>query len=271
MPTSPLTRSVRSLLTAFGVAIAGVLVLDTTAIVAAPEKPSSEGLPPAPTHSNVGLRVIKWSGKQWLVFPQTSNGPDGAHTLSDSVKACRIDAKGRLHLRLTKVNGQWRGVQLEMLNPVNYGTYKFVTGSRLGHLAKPGVLGMFVYKKSQVPYTNEIDLEVSRSLHKNGYPLDAQYVVQPYYKAHHLHRYAIRQKYKVVSHQFSWSAGKVRFVTRAGQGKKGKRLGHFRFKGYDVPQPANEHVYINFHLHPNRPPGKGKKSVILKSFTYTGP
>ena len=38
-----------------------------------------------------------------------------------------------------------------------------------------------------------------------------------------------------------------------------------------VPQPANEHVYINFHLHPNRPPGKGARSVIIDSFTYSGP
>jgi hypothetical protein len=269
MPPAPLNR----LVTALAVAIISVPVLGVTAIVAAPSGSTTDSdLQVTPAHSNVPLRLINWSGKQWLVFPKTSNGPEGNHTLSDSTRAASIDAKGRLHLRLTKVNGQWRGVQLEMLNPLNYGTYTFVTASRVGRLAKPAVLGMFVYKSSPKQYTNEIDLEDSRALHKHrSNRLDAQYVVQPYYEPHHLHRYPIRQKYKVVSHQFTWSPGKVTFVTRAGTHKHSKRLGHFRFKGFDVPQPANEHVYINFHLHPNRPPGKGKKTVILKRFSYTGP
>jgi hypothetical protein len=266
MPSSPVARSVRSTLTALTAAIAGVLVLDATAIIAAPSEPTTATAAALPRHTNAALRLLKWSGEVWLVSPSTANGPDGPHTLSDSTRAASVDAQGRLHLRLTKENGQWRGVQLEALRPLNYGTYRFVTGS-VGQIARPGVLGMFVYKPGQAKYTNEIDLEDSRGLAGLGYPRDAQYVVQPYYKKHHIHRYAIRRKYTTVSHQFVWKPGKVSFATRAG-GRHGKRLAHFRFAGYDVPEPANEHIYINLHLHPNRPPGKGTRTVVLKSFTY---
>jgi hypothetical protein len=276
MSSQRAARSMRSVTTAFLVAILGVLALDATAIVAAPgATPTS-----SPTHraGPTGLfqRQITWSGYHWLVA--NGNGPDGPNTLSDSATAVHVDSHGRLHLALTKVNGAWRGVQLELTQPLNYGTYRFITASSVAKLAKPGVLGMFVYKRTTsngmpVKYVNEIDLEDSRALHPDGYPLDAQYVVQPYYVHHppHLHRYPIRSKYKTVTHQFTWRGGKVIFNTWAGSGSQGKRLGHFRFKGYNVPAPMNEHVYINFHLHPYHAPGKGSKSVVLKSFSVNGP
>jgi hypothetical protein len=269
MVPTPAAGRVRSLLVALTAAIAGVLVLDTTALVAGrmPAQAATSTIT-VPSHSNTPLRLLKWSGVTWLVFPAASPGPDGPRTLTDSDRAATVDRKGRLHLRLTHVGGSWRGVQLESISPLNYGTYQFVTGSAVGDLAKPAVLGMFVYKSSQTKYTNEIDLEDSRALSGLGYPRDAQYVVQPYYKKHHLHRYAIRRKYTRVIHQFTWRPGKVRFATRAAFHGHHKVLSKFRFHGYDVPQPNNEHVYINLHLHPNRPPGKGSREVILNSYSY---
>jgi hypothetical protein len=274
MPPQRTARSMRSVMTAFGVMIIGVLALDATAIVAAPGATPARSAASSATPAGLFQRQIQWSGYRWLVA--SGNGPDGPNTLSDSDAAVHVDSHGRLHLTLTKVNGAWHGVQLELEQPLNYGKYRFVTASPVGSIAKPGVLGMFVYKRTTnngvpVKYVNEIDLEDSRALHSNGYPLDAQYVVQPYYKKHHLHRYPIRTKYKTVTHQFVWKGGKVTFNTWAGSGTHGKRLGHFRFKGYDVPAPMNEHVYINFHLHPNRPPGKGVKHIVLKSFDLSGP
>jgi hypothetical protein len=266
-------RSVRALLTALVVAIVGVLSLDATKIVAAPNDSGSHAssLVNTANSSNTPLRLLHWSHVYWMVFPNSAHGPDGPHTLSDSTRAARVDSRGRLHLAVTKVNGKWRGVQLESLSPLNYGTYRFVTSSRLGNLAKPLVLGMFTYKPSQVRYTNEIDLESSRSLIGLGYPVDSQYVVQPYYKANHIHRYPIRRKYKHVTQQFTWRPGKVTFVTTAGRGSPGKRLSQFTYAGPDVPAPSNEHVYINLHLHHPHAPGKGARSVILDSYSYTGP
>jgi hypothetical protein len=266
-------RSVRALLIALVVAIVGVLSLDATKIVAAPNDSGSQAssLVSTSDSSNTPLRLLHWSHVYWMVFPNSAHGPDGPHTLSDSRRAARVDSNGRLHLRVTKVNGKWRGVQLESLSPLNYGTYRFVTSSRLGRLAKPLVLGMFTYKPSQVRYTNEIDIENSRALIGLGYPVDAQYVVQPYYKANHIHRYAIRRKYKNVTQQFTWQPGRVDFRTTAGSGATAKRLSQFTFSGADVPTPNNEHVYINLHLHHPYAPRKGTRSVVLDSYSYTGP
>jgi hypothetical protein len=253
------------------VAIAGVLVLDATAIVAAPRTTRAPSAAAATTESPPQLRLLLWSGQVWLVFPPTAGGPDGPHTLSDSNQAAFVDAKGRLHLSITKVDGKWRGVQLESLAPLNYGTYRFVTGTTPGNLARPVVLGMFVYRPSQVRYTDEIDLEDSRSLIGLGYPRDAQYVVQPYSKPHHTHRYSIRRSVKTTTQQFSWRPGQVSFITRAGKNGTGKRLSHFHYSGPDVPEPNNEHVYINLHLHNKHPLSKGTRSVVMDSFTLTGP
>jgi hypothetical protein len=272
MPPSPFARSTRGTLAALTVAIAGVLVLDATTIVAAPRvstpAPAANGSLPLIKSK---LRLISWSHQTWLVFPNSAKGPDGPNTLSDSTKAVHVDAKGRLHLRITKVAGKWRGAQLESLTGVNYGTYRWVTSSPLGNLAKPIVLGMFIYRPSQVRYTNEIDLEDSRSLIGLGYPRDAQYVVQPYFKGNHIHRYAIRRKYRTVTQQFNWQPGKVSFVTRVGSAASGHKLSQFAYSGPDVPQTANEHVYINLHLHSKHPhPGPGSRSVVINSYSFAG-
>jgi hypothetical protein len=268
MPPFSSARSRRQILTALVVAIAGVLALDTTAIVAAPKDTASDATLGVLNHTEPALRLQPWSGETWLVFPNSATGPDGPHTLSDSSQAASVDAQGRLHLQVTKVNGAWRGVQLEALNPLNYGTYRFVTASPVGDLATSLVLGMFVYKASQYKYTNEIDLENSRSLIGLGYPRDAQYVVQPYYKANHIRRYAIRRKYKTVTQQFTWQPGRVSFVTRAGNGK---RLSHFTYAGPDVPVPGNEHLYINLHFHGTQSFTDGRRTMILNSFSRSGP
>lgn len=260
----------RSTLLALTVAIAGVLVLDTTAIVASPESAPPAATPAQTAHNNSPLRLLTWSHTVWLVFPNSANGPDGPKSLSDSPRAAHVDSAGRLHLRITKVNGKWRGVQLESLAPLNYGTFRFVTDSRLGKLASPVVLGMFVYKPSQVRYTNEIDLETGRSLIGLGYPRDSQYVVQPYTKKTNIRRYAIRNKYKTVTQQFTWQPNKVDFLTRAGTTGHGKQLGKFNYRGPDSPEPSNEHVYINLHLHNKKPPTNGAREVVLKSFDYSG-
>jgi hypothetical protein len=272
VPPSPFARSLRGTIAALTVAIVGVLALDATAIVAAPRTSVPLTSSPAmPATSNSQLRLIYWSGGIWLVFPDSSNGPDGPHTLSDSTKAAYVDAKGRLHLAATKVGGKWRGVQLESLNPLNYGTYSFVTATSVAKLARPLVLGMFIYRPSDVRYTNEIDLEDSRSLTGLGYPRDAQYVVQPYTVKSHIHRYDIRRSVTVTRQQFTWKPGRVTFVTRAGRSATARRLSHFSYSGSAVPQPANEHVYINLHLHTKHAPGKGTRRVILDSFSDTGP
>lgn len=276
MPPSRSVPSTRGLLAALTVAIAGVLCLDATAIVAAPRSassPSSTSGSASPSYSNTqpALRLLLWSGQIWLVFPNDSNGPDGPHSLSDSQNSVHVDSQGRLHLKITKVNGKWRGVQLESLNPLNYGTYKWVVGSSTAKLAKPIVLGMFVYKPSAVRYTNEIDLEDSRSLIGLGYPRDAQYVVQPYTKPQNIHRYSIKRSIKTSTQEFDWRKSTVTFTTRRGASGHGKKVGHFHYSGPDVPDPSNEHIYINLHLHTKQPPTHDKRSVVIDSFSYTGP
>jgi hypothetical protein len=272
MPLSKFAWSARTLIAALMVTIAGVLVLDATAIVAAPTSSTRPGAQSAsaPSHTNPQLRLLSWSHQLWLVFP--SNGPDGPKSLSDSTKAVYVDARGRLHMTATKVGGVWRGVQLESLNSINYGTYRFVTDSQIGHYAKPLVLGMFVYKPSAVPYTNEIDLENSPWLLNMHYPRDAQFVVQPYTVKKNIHRYAIRNRYATTTQQFIWRPHRVDFLTRAGASASGKVLSRFHYSGPAVPTPSNEHVYINFHVHSGkrlRRLGHGSHTVIMNSYSNT--
>jgi hypothetical protein len=272
MPVSPRPRSVRGIIAALTVAILGVLALDATAIVAAPKAPSAGSAAPAATQdTSHRLRLLLWSGQVWLVLPNNQTGPD-QDPLSDSDSSVHVDSTGRLHLTVRKVGGVWRSVQLESLAQVNYGSYRFVTRTSSSTLAKPLDFGMFVYRAGSPYLTNEIDLENSRALIGMHGHLDAQFVVQPYYKPHHIRRYVISHGTTATQQQFVWAKGDVRFATRRGTAATAPVVERFHYHGSSTPTPYGEHVYVNLFIHGGgNKVGPGTRTAVIDSFTYTPP
>jgi hypothetical protein len=257
----------RGLRLALGVTIVAVLALDLTAIATNPG-PAARATT-VTSSSRPALRLLNWSGEQWLVNPPSAQGPEQT-PLSDTGVAAHVDAAGRLHLTVTKVDGRWRSVQLEALGPVNYGTYHFVTDSSIATLAKPLDFAMFVFQSGAARLTNEIDLEDSRALlgMRNG--LDAQYVVQPYTEPHHIHRYVVDRDVAVTQQQFIWTQRDVSFLTRLGAGADAPIISQFHYRGPSNPAPDGEHLYVDLFLHGGvTTVGPGTRTAVLDSFTYT--
>jgi hypothetical protein len=282
MPARPRGGSLRSLIACLTVAIIGVTALDATAIVAAPAKPAStSGTTLGPGHdiaaANQGgvgplLRIIHWSGYTWLVFPGNQAGPE--HTqLASAEDAVHVDSRGRLHLAIRKINGQWRGAEIESLNPISYGTYNWVVDTRTAEFANSTVLGMFVYRPGSQRLTNEIDIEDARFGHLRA-PNNGQFVVQPYYAPHHYHAFYVRKSYNHIWQQFQWLPGKpgdgiVHFQSRVGTGRHGRLFSRWTYHGYSTPTPMNMHLYIDIWLNERHPPLNGTHSAIIRSFHFT--
>jgi hypothetical protein len=271
MPPSPIVRSARGLVALLTVAIIGVLSLDTTALVAAPSGPRATGTSRA-TSTPPGespLRLFYWSRQIWIVDPPDSPGLHGDPS-DDSTSAVFVDPQGRLHLQVVKVGNQWRSVQIESLGAINYGTYRFVTDSSIATLAKPLDFAMYLYRAGTRGLANEIDLENSRSLIGMNHGRDAQYVVQPYYRPHHIKRYKIAKTVGKTQQQLTWTAGHVSFVTRKGTSPSGHVINRFKFAGADVPTSQGMHVYIELFLHHQRQPVTNQtRYAILDSYTFT--
>lgn len=217
------------------------------------------------------LRIIKWSGYNWLVFPGNQPGPE--HTkLNSSLDAVHVDTHGRLHLAITKVNGVWRGAELESLGPVNYGTYHWVVDTKTAKFARSTVLGMFVYRPGSKRLTNEIDVEDSKFSHL-AEPNNAQFAVQPYYAPHHYHQYYIKASHSHLYQAFRWLPGSphgvVHFVSRAGTTSHAPVISRWSYRGSSVPSPFNEHLFIDLWLNTNRPPTGGSHTAIIRSFHFS--
>jgi hypothetical protein len=259
-------------------AIIGVLGLDATAIMAAPNRatgPLPTRLPRDPMavpNSTTSLRVLNWSGHTWLVYPEDQAGPENV-PLSNSTKAVYVDSRGRLHLNIIKVHGVWRSVELESLDPVSYGTFTMQVDTKTALFDPYTVLGMFVYRPGSKNHTNEIDIEDSRYPHLLKAPDNAQFVVQPYYAPQHLHPYALTAADGHLRQQFTWLPGTpgngiATFETRLGSSADSPLVSQWTYQGYSVPVPLNMHLYINLWMNQNKPPTTGTHSAIISSYSY---
>jgi hypothetical protein len=270
--------SPRALIATLMAAILGVVGLDATTILAAPNRPNA-GMPtqviPHPLRapgSGQALRVLQWAGHSWLVYPVDQQGPESV-PLSNSPKAVYVDSQGRLHLRITKVGGIWRSVELQSLDPVSYGTFHMTIDTKTALFDPWAVLGMFVYRPGSAMQTNEIDIEDSRFPHLLKAPDNAQFVVQPYYAPHHLHGYPLTSSDQHLYQQFTWLPGTpgngiASFETHVGTSRNGPLLAKWSYQGYSVPTAIGMHLYINLWMNKNHPVTAGTHSAIITGYDY---
>jgi hypothetical protein len=225
--------------------------------------------------SQAGLlfpRLLNWSGITWRVYAEDQKGPENV-PLTNSNDAVHVDAKGRLHLRIMKVNGVWRSVELESVNPVDYGLFRMQVDTKTAQFDKWTVLGMFIFHPGGSARSNEIDIEDSRFPNLLRAPNNAQFTVQPYYKANHEHGYQIKKNDQPLVQQFTWHPGAngkgfARFQTRHGTTSHSRLVARWAFHGGSVPVDRNMHLYLNLWTNHGKPPLHGGHSATIDSFTY---
>jgi hypothetical protein len=283
MAADPQRAPFRTLTAAMAIASLGVAGLGTTAVVTSQSAVASSNgttLSPIPNVSGAPAggvgpkeRIIHWSGYTWLVWPPGQPGPETGNQMSSSSDAVHVDSKGRLHLAITQVHGEWRCAELQLLSaPASYGTYNWVVDTNTTDFARSVVLGMFVYRPPSVQ-SNEIDIEDSKFTHLLISGNNAQFAVQPYYAPNHLHPYSIPTDQDSLYQQFEWLPGKpgdgiAKFQTRAGKTSSSPLLQKWTYHGYSIPTVDGMYLYLNLWLNTNRPPKNGTYSAVIDSFHY---
>ena len=138
------------------------------------------------------------------------------------------DEKGHLHLRMASRNGRWTCAEVSLNRSLGYGAYKFVVQDS-SHLRPSAVLGIFTWDDiHSTDFRNELDIELSRWGDPKG--KNARYVVQPFFEAENLARFAAPAGR--VTYMFRWEPGRVAFKTLRGGSESGG-------------EPVSEHVFTS--------------------------
>lgn len=206
---------------------------------------------------------IEWSGATWQV--KTSNsavGPGPCVFAKDNVS---VDAQGRLRLVIRQLAGRWTCA--EIVGPVThgYGTYTFTLGSDVSALDPNVVLGLFTWSDKAQQAHREIDIEFARWGSATD-PTNAQYVVQPWDRAGHLHRFA-QPSVARSAHAFTWRRGSLAWAsTRLDTGAP---IAAYAYAASDVPATGDERVRLNLWLFGGNAPVSGQPvEVIVESFAF---
>jgi hypothetical protein len=205
-------------------------------------------------------RTIRWSGYRWEV--KSSSGRVGPGPNVFSASNVRVDAHGRLHLRITKAQGRWYSAEIALDHSLGYGTYTWTLASRVDQLDANAVLGLFTYDDTSPAFAHrEIDIEASRWGAAND-PTNAQFVVQPWDRAGNLRRIRLGSKVPATL-SFTWT--KTSLTWRAPQAKPSTYV----YRGTDRPPRGKERARINLWLFRGRAPARGQAlEVVIRSFGF---
>ena len=260
-------------------AITGVFGLGLTAVATQQPASTDNGTVALtavdPPMGSPGQRLLNWSGITWLVYPNCATCGPSLTPTTNATKAVYVDKRGWLHLRVSHIDGKWRGVELRALTGVPYGTYSWVVNSATADMDPWAVLGMFVYLPGTAKFTNEIDIEDSRFPHLLRAPNNAQFTTRPYFAAGHQHSYYIDPTYHPIRQQFTWMPsfnggnGTVQFETRLGTRPTSPLLTSWSFTGYNVPTSQNMQLFLVLWMNQNRTPTTGTHSAVIRNLTIS--
>jgi hypothetical protein len=215
-------------------------------------------------------RTIQFSGYQWEVKSSAGRVGPGPNYFSSSKDSVLIDEKGRLHMRLSKVDGKWYCSEIILMQTLGYGTYKFTLDGSIDNLDPRLVLGLFTWSDSPAYSHREIDIEISRwgqAKNKN-----AQFVIQPYTRPENIIRFDIPRGLQATTHIFTWTQDSVSCqITKkdAGQSPKGSIIQQHIFT-QGIPESGDENARINLWLMGGSPPIDGKEAeVIISKFEFS--
>jgi hypothetical protein len=235
--------------------------------------PLISGRLPAPASeraaSSSSISTIRFSGYTWRVkASRTPVGP-GPNRFSGRAKNVWLDSRGRLHLGIVKRSGSWYCSEVVNTASLGYGSYYFTLAGRVDRLDRNAVLGLFTWDDTSAAYSHrEIDIELSRWGDPSA--ANAQYVVQPWQKPGHEHRFRVRLGGDLSTYRFTWSPRAVRFTSYRGRpGARGKTIQSWTFAGGGVPRPGSEHARLNLWLMDGEPPSRRHEvEVIVQSFRF---
>lgn len=205
-------------------------------------------------------KTLEFSGYKWEIR-STASDRAGTRNVFDPANAW-TDARGSLHLRVSKKAGLWTSAEVKLTRSLGYGSYRFEIGD-VSQLEPAAVFSLFTWDDAGP--SREMDVEVSRW----GEPGDrnAQFVVQPYFVPANTVRFTAPPG--ALTYWMKWEPGRVSFETVRGSSRiKSAAIAAHAFTS-GVPVPGDERVHMNVYVYDNkRRPLQQDFEVIIEKFEF---
>jgi hypothetical protein len=214
------------------------------------------------------LRLISFSGYNWVVKSSSGRVGPGPNYFSNSPQNVWVDDQGRLHLKITHVKGRWYCAEIISQVSFGHGTYRFYLDSPVDNLDPNAVLGLFTWNDDPAFDHRELDIEFSRWGAANNQ--NAQYVVQPY--TQNILRFDEPSGLPQSTHSFSWKTTEVIFRSLKGANPvppdPSYVIQEWSFTGA-VPPAGGENARMNLWLFRGQRPADGQQAeVIISRFEF---
>lgn len=216
-------------------------------------------------------RVIRFGGFRWDVKRSSEPVGPGPNRFSGRPQDVWVDDHGRLHLTITKRDGHWWSTEIVSRRAFGHGRYVFSVAGPVEDLDPNAVLGLFTWSDEPEEHHREIDVELSRW--GDAGARNAQFVVQPWHRAGHRHRFRATAERSVTTYSFAWRSERVNFLAQQGPlavpPEPGDLIERWSFAGDDVPSAEGAHARINLWLFRGDPPAEGERvELVLTDFDF---
>lgn len=243
---------------------------------------------------------VTFSGYEWYVRSNEQYQGPGRNIFHSGKKTVWVDADGKLHLKIRKMNDIWVCSEIYTKESFGYGRYIFyVESAGLDSLDKNIVLGLFTWDNES--FTSMANTELDIEFAKWGYEGEnntLQYSVQPTNSGEYPERYhhlssSILPVNDVSTHLFEWTGSSVYFAgykgyitnaankidswifTSSNPARQKKEDG-MTSNAIVVPSPTPDtKVHINLWLFDNNrdgfgdAPADGKEvEIVIKKFEF---
>ncbi len=173
-------------------------------------------------HEQRFARTLQFAGRTWAVKQAPNEAGPGGNRFTSGQDDVFVDAEGKLHLTIKKLDANWWSTEVFLVDPLGYGTYSFQTDSSLYNLDANVTFGAFTWDPFGDDETGadphrEIDFEDGR-WGNAGNPTNAQMVVQPFDIPGNLRRYTIPDQSgeSTLTRIFNWQPDQIEFVALVG-------------------------------------------------------
>jgi hypothetical protein len=211
-------------------------------------------------------QLLHFSGYDWTVRSEPSHR-GGSRNEFDPANAW-VDAKGALHLKISRKGDHWTCAEVKLTRSLGYGAYSFVVRDT-SQMDLSAVLTLFTWDGGG-PEENrrEVSYEISHWGNPNEKP-NTTMLIQPYYIATNGVRF--QAPAGAVTDSYRWSPSQVTFTSYAGihTGGEGGHLLKEKVFTSGIPSAGDESARINLYVFgKGQIPVQHENEIVIEKFEF---
>ena len=213
---------------------------------------------------------ITFAGRTWFVNDAAILPP---YSTYQSTNCVSVDSNGWLLLEMKQIDGVWFGPQIEAVESLGFGEYRWYMGSPLEQIDSNLVAGLFVYALEDEYGTNQVEIDIEVTHAVTGSQTNCLlYTVQPYTIAGNGYQHPLETTNDLTTQRFIWRPDRIDWQTYYGHTadpSPEQFLAGWRFNKRGIPIETNERTMMNLWLLLTNAPASGQGlEIVVRDFIF---